>query len=70
VLREDAGRRTVVSHLAKRTRGLLTRHLLERDDEPRTPRALAAAVGAAFDCDLTEPVRPGGSWTLDVVVRE
>jgi uncharacterized protein len=69
-LREDAGRRTVVSHMAKHTRGEVVRHLLTRDvREPRTPRALAAAVSEAFCCELTAPARAGGTWTLDVVVQ-
>jgi cytoplasmic iron level regulating protein YaaA (DUF328/UPF0246 family) len=70
VLREDAGRRTVVSHMAKHTRGEVVRHLLTRDArEPRSPRALAAAVGEAFCCELTAPARAGDTWGLDVVVQ-
>jgi cytoplasmic iron level regulating protein YaaA (DUF328/UPF0246 family) len=70
VLRDDAGRRTVVSHLAKHTRGQVVRHLLTRDGrEPRTPRALAAATAEAFCCELTAPARAGAHWTLDVIVR-
>ena len=69
VLREQAGRRSVVSHLAKHTRGEVTRHLLERDDDPRTPAALAEAVGARWPVELREPTRPGTPWTLDVVLK-
>ncbi|GAB3598474.1 peroxide stress protein YaaA [Angustibacter peucedani] len=69
VLSEVDGRRTVVSHMAKHTRGLVTRHLLERDDEPRSAAALASAVGEAFRCELVAPPRPGRPWTLDVVVE-
>jgi cytoplasmic iron level regulating protein YaaA (DUF328/UPF0246 family) len=70
VLRDEAGRRTVVSHMAKHTRGLLVRHLLTRDGrEARTPRALAAAASEAFCCELIAPARAGRGWTLDVVVR-
>jgi cytoplasmic iron level regulating protein YaaA (DUF328/UPF0246 family) len=69
VLRDEAGRRTVVSHMAKHTRGEVVRHLLARDGrEPRTPTALAAAVAEAFACELHEPARSGATWTLDVVV--
>ncbi len=71
VLREQAGRRSVVSHMAKLTRGRVVRHLLERDGaEPRTPAALAAAVTEAFACELSAPPRPDHPWTLDVVVHE
>jgi cytoplasmic iron level regulating protein YaaA (DUF328/UPF0246 family) len=70
VLRDEAGRRTVVSHMAKQTRGEVVRHLATRDGrDPRTPASVAAAVAEAFDCELRPPVRPGTVWTLDVVVR-
>ncbi|HET8615466.1 MAG TPA: peroxide stress protein YaaA [Actinomycetales bacterium] len=69
VLREDDGRRRVVSHQAKRTRGEVVRHLLTRDArEPRTPRAVADAVAETWACELHAPTRAGASWTLDVVV--
>ena len=68
VLREQDGARTVVSHLAKLTRGEVTRHLLELPADPRTPRALADAVGARWPVELHEPDRRGTPWTLDVVL--
>jgi cytoplasmic iron level regulating protein YaaA (DUF328/UPF0246 family) len=69
VLRDDGGRRSVVSHMAKHTRGLVTRHLLERGGrDPRTPQALADAVAERFEVELGPPARDG-SRTLDVVVR-
>lgn len=69
VLRDEGGRRTVVSHMAKQTRGQVVRHLLLRDGrEPRTPKALGAAVSEAFTCELHAPPRAGATWTLDVVV--
>ncbi len=69
VLRDENGRRTVVSHMAKHTRGEVVRHLLARDGrEPRTPSALASATAEAFACELHPPARRGATWTLDVVV--
>jgi hypothetical protein len=70
VLREVAGRRSVVSHLAKLTRGQLTRHLLSSSSAPRTPRQVAEIAGQVFAVELTQPPRPGRPWTLDVVLRE
>lgn len=71
VLREEAGRRTVVSHMAKQHRGLVTRHLLTRTGPtPRSPRSVAAAVAEAFPCELVAPARDGRSWVLDVVVPD
>jgi cytoplasmic iron level regulating protein YaaA (DUF328/UPF0246 family) len=69
VLQDTGGRRSVVSHMAKHTRGLVARHLVSRaGNDPRTPQALAAAVGEAFEVELGAPARDG-SRVLDVVVR-
>jgi uncharacterized protein len=70
VLREVAGQRSVVSHLAKLTRGQLTRHLLSTSGAPRSPLHVAEIAGQAFAVELTAPPRPGRPWTLDVVLRE
>jgi cytoplasmic iron level regulating protein YaaA (DUF328/UPF0246 family) len=70
VLREVGGHRTVVSHLAKLTRGRLTRHLLTAGPAVRTPEQLADVAALAFPVELTGPVRRGRAWTLDVVLRE
>lgn len=68
VVREQAGRRSAVSHLAKLTRGQVARHLLLREGSPpRSPAAAEAAVREAFECQLA---RGAGSWRLDVTVRE
>ncbi len=69
VLRDVGGERSVVSHMAKHTRGLVARHLVSRAGrDPVSPRGLAAAVGEAFDVELSEQARDG-SRVLDVVVR-
>lgn len=68
VLREQAGQRTVVSHLAKHTRGEVARHLLEHADDPGTPARLADAVARRWPVELREPARPGSGWVLDVVL--
>jgi cytoplasmic iron level regulating protein YaaA (DUF328/UPF0246 family) len=70
ILREVRGHRTVVSHLAKLTRGQLARHLLTAGPVIRTPEQLAEVAALAFPVELTEPVRRGRAWTLDVVLRE
>jgi cytoplasmic iron level regulating protein YaaA (DUF328/UPF0246 family) len=70
VLREVAGRRSVVSHLAKLTRGQLVRHLLLSGASVRTPERLAALAAEAFAVELTRPERAGRPWTLDVVLHE
>ncbi len=64
VLHEVAGRRQVVSHFNKATKGRLVRDLLEDGADPRTPQALAAAwerLGWTVELD---------DGRLDVVVSE
>jgi hypothetical protein len=67
VLREDAGRRTVVSHLAKHHRGQVARHLLVTAARPRTADDVAQALASRWTVELDAP-RPGRSRTLDLVV--
>ena len=70
VVREQDGTRKVVSHMAKHTRGLLARHLVERTaagERVETPGDLLAAVRERWHAELTEPTaRSAGEL---VVVR-
>lgn len=68
VLRERAGRRTVVSHLAKLTRGEVARHVLEATDDPRTPHDLVDQLADRWTAEVRAPQRAGSPWVLDVVV--
>lgn len=53
VFRQRDGKRTVVSHMAKHTRGELTRHLLTRAGHaPKTPSALLAAAQEKWPAEL------------------
>jgi cytoplasmic iron level regulating protein YaaA (DUF328/UPF0246 family) len=69
VVEERAGERRVVSHMAKRTRGEVARHLLASDARPRTPEELRDAVGERFTCELAPPARSGAPFVLTVVQR-
>lgn len=72
VLRELDGKRSVVSHNAKHTRGVLTRHLLTRRGRaPQDAEALARVAGelvgsALLAVELGPPAR--GVRTLELVV--
>ena len=60
VVREVAGRRSVVSHLAKLTRGQLTRHLVTSPTAPRTVQQVAELAarrlrGGALPARATRP---------------
>ncbi|WP_405058663.1 peroxide stress protein YaaA [Kribbella sp. NBC_01505] len=67
VVRERNGIRTVVSHMAKHTRGLVARHLLESGKDPGTPKALHKLVTDRWNAEL-QPAASG--WTLTVVERD
>ena len=68
VLHEVAGRRQVVSHFNKATKGRIVRALLEANANPRTPARLADALRDLGWVVEVEPDRAG--TRLDVVVAE
>jgi hypothetical protein len=69
VLHESGGRRTVVSHFNKATKGHLVRALLEDGGAPRTPAALADLLRQlGWKVEEGEPTAKGTQ--LDVVVTE
>ncbi len=70
VLQEVGGRRTVVSHANKATKGRLVRDLLTSGVAPRRPRGLAEALRDLGWYVETGSPSPGRPTPLDVVVRE
>ncbi|HXR67649.1 MAG TPA: hypothetical protein VN712_03355, partial [Dermatophilaceae bacterium] len=58
------------THMAKRTRGLVARHLCESGVDARTARALQDVVADRFETTLRKPVRPGRPWVLDTTVHQ
>ncbi len=69
VLQEHEGVRTVVSHMAKQTRGAVARRLLASRHELASVTDVVAALVPAFTVEPTPPPRAGLGWTLDVIVR-
>ena len=68
VLHEVAGKRQVVSHFNKATKGRIVRDLLEDGRDPRSPAKLAEIL---TDLGWTVEVEPGPRGTrLDVIVSE
>ena len=69
VLHETGGKRQVVSHFNKATKGRIVRALLEDGANPRTPAALADLLrDLGWKVEEAEPGR--GGTRLDVVVDE
>lgn len=54
VLRDVGGKRAIVSHMAKHTRGLLTAHLLALESPPQTPADVADAAAAMIGTHLID----------------
>ena len=70
VLHERAGKRTVVSHFNKATKGRLVRDLLVAGALPGSPAELATALGdLKYTVEQTASA-PGRPRQLDVIVRE
>lgn len=70
VLQEKGGKRSIVSHHNKATKGRIVRGLLE-ESKPRTTAELADALRAAgYRVELAPPVGADKPWTIDVVVKE
>lgn len=57
------------THMAKHTRGLVTRHLVRAGAAPRTPETLAEALADGFDVALAPPARAGKPWVLSTTAR-
>jgi uncharacterized protein len=57
------------THMAKRTRGLVARHLCEAGADARTVEALHRIVAQRFETTLTRPARRGRPWVLNTGIR-
>nr|WP_216653932.1 peroxide stress protein YaaA [Nocardioides sp. zg-DK7169] len=69
VLHESGGRRKVVSHFNKATKGRIVRALMESGADPRTPDALAEALRElSWHVEVGAPTAKGTQ--LDVVVSD
>jgi hypothetical protein len=60
------GVRTVVTHMSKKTRGEITRWLLQSRSVPKTPEDLYAIVSEKYPCALT-PSDGVDPWVLEVI---
>ncbi|MER7769693.1 peroxide stress protein YaaA [Kitasatospora sp. NPDC096140] len=71
VLQERGGKRTVVSHFNKATKGRLVRDLLVAGAEPKTPGELMdALLDLGHRVELAAEGTARKPWQLDVVVTE
>lgn len=61
------GERKVITHMSKKYRGELTRHLLQQAVEPQTPAALQQVAAQLFECELNPPT-DAQPWALDLLI--
>ena len=54
------------THMAKHTRGLVTRALCQSLADPRSPRGVAQVLAETFRVELHEPSGASKPWVLDV----
>jgi len=71
ILLERNGKRSIVSHHNKASKGRLVRALAERASQPATIDDLMSALRELkWICELSESRKPGQPATLDVIVPE
>jgi len=71
VLLERGGKRSVVSHHNKATKGRLTREVLKHGKTPRTVEKVPAYLSElGFHSEIREPKRDGDPLGLDIIVYE
>ena len=59
------GHKKVITHMSKKTRGEVTRHILLTGHEIKTPQELQEIVSQGFNCILIEPTEKE-PWVLEV----
>ena len=64
-----AGERKVITHMSKKYRGELTRHLLTQPTDPVTPADVQRMAAELFECELNPPA-DDQPWALDLLISE
>jgi cytoplasmic iron level regulating protein YaaA (DUF328/UPF0246 family) len=62
-----AGERNVITHMSKKYRGELTRHLLSQATDPITPAEVQRMAAQLFECELHPPA-DAQPWALDLLI--
>ena len=59
--------RSVITHMSKKYRGELTRHLLMQGSDPITPADVQRMTAQLFECELHPPA-DGQPWVLNLLI--
>jgi hypothetical protein len=69
VFKVNGTERSVITHMSKKYRGELTRHLLMQPSDPGTPADVQRMAAQLFECELNPPT-DGQPWALDLLISE
>jgi len=69
VFKANGDDRIVITHMSKKYRGELTRHLLKQASDPASPADVQRMAAQLFKCELHPPV-DGQPWALDLLISE
>jgi cytoplasmic iron level regulating protein YaaA (DUF328/UPF0246 family) len=67
VFKVSGTERIVITHMSKKYRGELTRHLLVQPSDPTTPADVQHMAAQLFECELHPPT-DGQPWALDLLI--
>ena len=67
VFKVTSAERSVITHMSKKYRGELTRHLLMQATDPTTPADVHRMAAELFECELHPPTS-GQPWALDLLI--
>jgi cytoplasmic iron level regulating protein YaaA (DUF328/UPF0246 family) len=67
VFKVTGAERSVITHMSKKYRGELTRHLLMQASDPMTPADVQRIAAQLFECELHPPT-DGQPWVLDLLI--
>ena len=67
VFKVAGSERTVITHMSKKYRGELTRHLLTQASDPVTPADVQRIAAQLFECELHPPT-DGQPWVLNLLI--
>ena len=67
VFKINGTERSVITHMSKKYRGELTRHLLMQTNDPTTPAEVQRMAAQSFECELHPPA-DGQPWALDLLI--
>ncbi len=67
VFKVNGTERSVITHMSKKYRGELTKHILMQDSDPITPADVLRMTAQLFECELHPPA-DGQPWVLNLLI--